>query len=249
VNNLRADLPEVRKKLLVSLGKLMVAVKYDLRTFSWLLYSSDFFQRTPYYGDLRAYAFQAPVYRRLSAEQIWDSVITLSVGSPDYFKSSFVTEYRQAMEIDFAKLTPEEAIAKQEAYRDAKKKQYQEAQKFGAYQLIRASAISDFNSPDAQLLKKFGRSDRELINGGSRDGSGTQVMAFMNGAFSDIVLNAKSKYAQGLSKIKDRKAATDYAFISILGRRPNLTERYYFENYSIDDLNWALLNSIEFKFN
>ena len=73
------------------LEKLMVSLNYDLQAFQRILYRSDAYQReaspeepvpgTPYY-------FAGPILRRMSAEQIWDSLVTMTVAEPDAPDSS-----------------------------------------------------------------------------------------------------------------------------------------------------------------
>ncbi|MDF1656860.1 MAG: DUF1553 domain-containing protein, partial [Verrucomicrobiales bacterium] len=68
------------------LEKLMIDLDFDLHTYLRILFNTKAYQReatltehtpgAPYY-------FQGPLLRRMSAEQIWDSVVTLSVENPD----------------------------------------------------------------------------------------------------------------------------------------------------------------------
>ena len=73
-------------ELLAFLGKLMVSVDYDLKRFERILYQSDAWQRAVTTSELSAsepYRFPGPVLRRLSAEQLWDSLLTLNVPDLD----------------------------------------------------------------------------------------------------------------------------------------------------------------------
>lgn len=248
--NPRTETTVERTAVAEKLGQRLRALKYDLRVFVTELYNSDFFQREPYRGDIYKYSLQAPIYRRLSAEQIWDSIVVLSVGNPDYFKTSFSEEYRKILSINIDTVSADEVMGKLEAYNKAKKDEFKDAKKFGQFLLVRASSVLDFNTATGQLLKKFGRSDRELIGASSREGSGTQVMAFMNGPMTNIVSDPESEFSKRIALLKsNQKEAVDKIFISIVSRKPHLIERQQFENTSISDLAWALLNSIEFKFN
>ena len=56
-----------------------------------VLYNTETYQRGANSDELvlgMPYYFQGPVLRRMTAEQIWDSLLTLSVDNPDVRKSS-----------------------------------------------------------------------------------------------------------------------------------------------------------------
>ena len=72
-------------ELMKFLEKQMVALKYDMKAYLRMLLNTQAFGRastkevspgTPYY-------FQGPVFRRMSAEQVWDSLVTLVSPAPD----------------------------------------------------------------------------------------------------------------------------------------------------------------------
>jgi hypothetical protein len=68
------------------LGELMVEKKYSLKSFLRVLYNTDTYQRAATTQEVplgETYHFTGPVLRRMSAEQIWDSLVTLSKGNVD----------------------------------------------------------------------------------------------------------------------------------------------------------------------
>jgi Protein of unknown function (DUF1549)/Protein of unknown function (DUF1553) len=68
------------------LGQLMVEQKYSLKSFLRVLYNTDAYQRAATTHEVLAgetYHFTGPILRRMSAEQIWDSFVTLSKGNVD----------------------------------------------------------------------------------------------------------------------------------------------------------------------
>lgn len=72
--------------LMKHLEKMMVAMKYDLKAFLRVILNTEAYQRESTREDLQPgtpYYFQGPVFRRMSAEQIWDSFVTLVNPSPD----------------------------------------------------------------------------------------------------------------------------------------------------------------------
>jgi hypothetical protein len=86
VDNFTDTTVAANPELLAYLSKLMVSVDYDLKRFARILYQTDAWQRAATSSELSAtepYRFPGPVLRRLSAEQMWDSLLTLSVPDLD----------------------------------------------------------------------------------------------------------------------------------------------------------------------
>ena len=74
-------------ELMGYLEKLMADKKYDLKAYLRVLFNSETYQRMPSQKDValgEAYHFTGPLMRRLSAEQVWDSVVTLIKGDIDH---------------------------------------------------------------------------------------------------------------------------------------------------------------------
>lgn len=73
-------------ELMAYLEKLMVDLEYDLQAFQRSIYQTKTYQRE---ASLKVptpgapYHFAGPILRRMSAEQIWDSMVALTVENPD----------------------------------------------------------------------------------------------------------------------------------------------------------------------
>ncbi|MBN8419949.1 MAG: DUF1549 domain-containing protein [Verrucomicrobia bacterium] len=68
------------------LGQLMIEKQYSLKSFLRVLYNTDTYQRATTTEEVplgETYHFTGPILRRMSAEQIWDSFVTLSKGNVD----------------------------------------------------------------------------------------------------------------------------------------------------------------------
>ncbi|MDH4454295.1 MAG: DUF1549 domain-containing protein [Verrucomicrobiota bacterium] len=68
------------------LSRLMVEKQYSLKSFLRVLYNTDTYQRAASPQEVplgETYHFTGPILRRMSAEQIWDSLVTLSKGNVD----------------------------------------------------------------------------------------------------------------------------------------------------------------------
>ena len=88
-------------ELLKFLERQMVAIKYDMKAFLRLALNSRTYQAESTKEDLQPgtpYYFQGPVFRRMSAEQIWDSVVTLVNPQPDSSNWSLRERERRELE-------------------------------------------------------------------------------------------------------------------------------------------------------
>lgn len=86
VDDLKDNTVATNEALMNYLEELMISLDYDIRAFQRILYRTDAYQREvsleePVAGD--AYHFAGPLLRRMSAEQIWDSLVALVVPEPD----------------------------------------------------------------------------------------------------------------------------------------------------------------------
>ncbi len=73
-------------ELMEYLTQLMIDKKYSLKSFLRVLYNSDTYQRSATEQEVDiggSYYFTGPLLRRMSAEQIWDSMVTLYSGNVD----------------------------------------------------------------------------------------------------------------------------------------------------------------------
>lgn len=86
VDNLTDETVASNPALMEFLTRLMVGVGFDLRRFEQTLYRTQAWQRQATAGEAapgETYRFPGPLVRRLSAEQVWDSLLTLQVDDPD----------------------------------------------------------------------------------------------------------------------------------------------------------------------
>ncbi|MDF1814823.1 MAG: DUF1549 domain-containing protein [Verrucomicrobiales bacterium] len=81
------DLTEAsHPELLAALERLMVEGNYDMKVFLKMIFNSKVYQREACRQEIapeEKYHFPGPLLRRMSAEQIWDSVVTLINPSPE----------------------------------------------------------------------------------------------------------------------------------------------------------------------
>jgi hypothetical protein len=75
-------------ELLEYLTNRVIELDFDMWEFQREIYNTRVYQREVTTRDVplsEPYPFPGPVVRRLTAEQIWDSLVTLAIPNPDYF--------------------------------------------------------------------------------------------------------------------------------------------------------------------
>ena len=194
------DLDDLTKasnpELLQLLGKVMVAADFDLREFQRVILNSKAYQAvssvTPSSGDAEKYLFPGPILRRMSAEQAWDSILALVLGtSLDDYKvdrSNRVTRF----EFPYEQMSPDEVrekvlLMKNNGYLKSNQRIVEadfvdgkRPVKMNDEFLLRASELSQ-PAPDNHFLRMFGQSSRDLVNDSSVEGSIPQSLMLMNG--------------------------------------------------------------------
>lgn len=96
VDNLTDETTASNPKLLDALEKTMQIIRFDLKEFQRILFNTEVYQREAYGQDILAgsdYHFPGPLLRRMTAEQVWDSLLTLSVPNIDQQKGN--TNYKK----------------------------------------------------------------------------------------------------------------------------------------------------------
>jgi hypothetical protein len=236
------------ERLISLLEKIFKDQNYDSKKFISTLYKTNIFERYSYINDgFVEYKFQGPLLGRLTAEQIWDSLLTLVVDDVNYFKGSYSTEYTSLMNVDVSTITIENAIKMVDEYNKIRSAKYESAQKLHSFTLVRSSDITIGNST-TNILRELGQSERILIQDSTREGSVTQSIMFMNGPVASLTTD-KTAFIMKALEGKSPKDMVDIAFIATLQRLPSIQERDLFTTHSKEDLIWALTNSHEFKFN
>lgn len=107
-------------QLMTFLEDLMKQVNYDMKAYLRVIYNTQTYQRAAYTKDVELgeqFHFPGPLVRRMSAEQIWDSMVTLYKPNPDQPSLSAKIDAENAIRriewLDRAlnSLTPEELKA------------------------------------------------------------------------------------------------------------------------------------------
>ena len=263
-------------ELLAFLSKLMVAVDFDLREFQRVLLRTNIYRRqackTPAEGV--AFRFPGPMLRRMSAEQAWDSIVVLNVGTQ---REDYVRDYgdKQAELVIPKFVVP----AKKEAWDDASLQEqvfahartvlkqrgvsegkamsggrglFASESKYRGVKWDRASELTQPEKP-SHLLRIAGQSDRKVADDSATEGGITESLAMMNGEASETVIGDDSMVMKQAALRSQHADKVEYLYRSFLTRKPSEKEKQICDKVfdlrmGIRDIAWSLLNSREFMF-
>lgn len=248
--------------LLDQLAGLFVKMDFDIQEFQRLLLYTNTYHRECGNFDPNLetdYWFAGPMMRRFSAEQIWDSILALSVSNPYPYTKPGKNEYQQFANLDLASIGPEDALKKfdrfnEELNRGKLNRSWREFSYRGQV-LARASELPQ-PAPPNHFLRQFGQSDREVIDANSIDASAPQALAMMNGNITQMVLEKDSVLTQRIMSAEDPADAMRVVFLSVLQREPTRGEIGIIQKeakesgtrQAVMNVIWALLNTREFVF-
>lgn len=258
VDDMKDDSTPSNPELMKFLSEELIRLKFDLKEFQRIIYNTKTYQSKVTYDELdtnKPYYFQGPVLRRMTAEQVWDSLLTLTIESPDtllrpaddaYVAAFFVEQTMTAKQvIDSAKEV--QTIQKDEAA--AKKKRL-----YKGNDLLRASEQPQ-PVPEGHFLRQFGQSDRTAISDSHTDGTVPQLMTLFNGPVTHMMLEGGSVIFNDVTSAKSTSEQIERIFLCLLGRRPTPGEKTVATKEinttgpaGIGNVIWALLNTREFLF-
>ena len=251
-------------ELLEFLTEEMIRLDFDMKEYVRLLMNTDLYQRRAVYQETleEAYHFPGPTLRRMTAEQLWDSLVTLSMDKPETGKYEELIRPRYD-QINLETISADRIIQlglasskKQAKNRMMMRQKNQQRNKSGP-SLYRASEMRQ-PSPGNHFLRDFGQSDRNLIEGSNTDPNVTQILTLLNGRHHFQIIRGGSLISDELARVKDSpKNRARVIYLSVLGRDPapdefrlaiNLFKQEKQGTAGDRSLVWILLNTPEFMF-
>ncbi|MDF1740749.1 MAG: DUF1549 domain-containing protein [Verrucomicrobiales bacterium] len=247
---------------------------YDVKQFLSTVMKSKAWQREPLtrsYSPGDQVYFEAPFLRRLSAEQIWDTFVTLIVDDLRIRASKFDGKSTESVEAwlrtsegrEFARRRgrapcPEaaELLARRKSMRSALDKIRSEEigpkktflqWKSSHAKLYRASELSS-PAPRGHFLRTFGQSDRQSIANANRNASIPQSLAIHNGELAEAVMNPYSALLRKIRSIPGKGDQIEALFLGILTRAPTEREANSAKEESLEEIVGALLATADFLF-
>ena len=128
VTNIDDPKQSVNPELLIHLAQEMVRVKFDIKNFMRIIYNTRAYQSEATSEKIamgEPYYFQGPLLRRMTAEQAWDSYMTLVLGDPDKYAKPLEDLYSRSIDLDLTnpKLDAQTVLVKYDAYRKMAEKE------------------------------------------------------------------------------------------------------------------------------
>lgn len=262
VDDIRDDTVATNPELMDFLTKEMIRVKFDLKEFQRILLNTQAYQRQANFAEVtpgEEYRFPGPILRRMTAEQVWDSFLTLAQFHElnEYHRepSNLLTGL---VNMDLSKATPQQIVDALKEYNTfTGGKASRERTKPFEYQgqvLVRASELPS-PLPPGHFLRQFGQSDREQIEASSLDGSVPQVLQMFNGPITHMMLDPRSIMYRNVTAEKEPDRRVDVIFLSVLCRKATVEEKQAalaeikkHGPAGYGNVIWALVNTPEFVF-
>lgn len=281
VDNLQDVEDSQNPELLAYLEQTFKDLDFDIKTMLRAIYFTRAWQRqattegpTLVQIDGNKYPFQGPALKRMSAEQLWDSFLTLTVPDPMKYRRDVAVPLTEQIRFDLEAVSGEESIERTAKIREIVSKTIyagapsldawrqdwsasdQESGAFlkfsGAY-LARASEVVQ-PAPGSHFLRAWGQSDRVLTDSSSDNGSIPQILTMINGAFTQMLIKPDSLIFKTSASQRGTGDTMENIFLSILSRHPQGKEKAICakairgEEEGFADLIWALVNTREFLF-
>lgn len=126
VTNIDDPSNSVNPELLTHLASEMVRVKFNLKEFMRIVYNTRAYQSEVTSDNIpmgEKYYFQGPMLRRMSAEQAWDSYMTLVLGKPDEYKAPLQDLYAKSIDLNLDTVDAKTVLIKYDAYRKMAEKE------------------------------------------------------------------------------------------------------------------------------
>jgi len=236
----------------------MRRLDFDMKEYLRILFNTETYQRQACREEVplgAPYHVPGPLLRRMTAEQAWDSFVTLAVAAADY-REPPAEIYREAVTVDLNKAHAPEILTslKKVGEFDQLRNKTQEKFKYKGNLLARASELPAPLPPN-HFLRTFGQSDRELISASSTMGSVPQVLFMFNGQITHMLLEKNSTIYNNIVKKKAISDGVKVVFLTILNREPDADELATAMAQVRNDgpagygnVVWSLVNTREFMF-
>ncbi len=262
VDDLREDSPCENPELLEFLTQEMIRLNFNQKEFLRTLYFTKTYQRASSDFDpseAEFYHYPGPTLRRMTAEQVWDSILTIAVYNPFSYELPSTGQFKEIADMDMATITLAEAEAITTRYDEAVSPQARNkimvAAAYRRQVLARSSELPS-PLPADHFIRQFGQCDRESIEGDSTDPTVPQILTMFNGPFTHMMLEEGSVIYDSLAMSISARDALNVMFLSILNRPPTSRDRDIgLREMSRGDpvmgygnVVWALINTREFLF-
>lgn len=264
IDDFNDDNAPFSEPLLEALSNEVIALNFDLRELVRTIVYSQAYQRESAVYDRSSaepYVFVGPTLRRMTAEQVWDSILTLTVYNPWPYQRPTAEEIAGAVDLDLAAVTFEQVLKQSADYAKSDVGNgYKRliTKKFGYRGMVMAKASEQPTPlPAGHFLRQFGQSDRQTINGNNEDATVPQILTMFNGPITHSMLEKGSRTYDLVASVETPREAIDAIFLAVLSRMPDDEDRRIAareitsassRSVAAGNIIWALLNTREFLF-
>jgi tetratricopeptide (TPR) repeat protein len=260
VDDMMDDTVAENPVLMTFLESEMKRLNFDMKEYLRIVFNSQTYQRQASFHEVHlgeVYHFPGPILRRMTAEQAWDSFLTLTLVNP-YEYREFPSNIRtDILGVDLDAISATDLLdinGKISTAVDSGRPARQKKFKYKGVLLARASELPSPTSPN-HFLRMFGQSNRELISSSSKIGSVPQVLFMFNGPITHMLLERGSMIHRNILQQRTGTASVEAVFMAILNRRPDKDEAAIaIEEIKKNGVNgwgnvvWSLVNTREFLF-
>ncbi len=246
-------------ELMAFLESELKTLNFDMKEFLRMILHTETYQRQAYTEELQTgqpYHFPGPVLRRMTAEQVWDSFVTLASPNPYEYREAPYDMVTSNMGVDLNSVSAEEILKCENEMNQAEANKNKRQSKY-LYKGTLVARASELPSPvpPNHFLRVFGQSDREQISASSLTGSVPQVLFMFNGPITHMLLEKDSTIYNNIAKRDDILSGVKTLFLTILNREPDSEEvkiaveevkRTGVAGYG--NVVWSLVNTREFIF-
>jgi tetratricopeptide (TPR) repeat protein len=259
VDDMMDDTEAENPALMAFLESEMKRVNFDMKQYLRMIFNSETYQRQACSFEVHPgepFHFAGPILRRMTAEQLWDSILTLAVVDPNEYREPPATVRSGVIDFDLNEVSAPEmlsAISKEQQVGGQKRK-WQTKYIYKGVLLARASELPS-PVPANHFLRTFGQSNRELISSSSKMGSVPQVLFMFNGPISHMMLEKNSTIYNNVKRASSVTGGVTTVFRTVLNRDPDEEELAI----GVEEIKqngpagygnviWSLVNTREFMF-
>lgn len=268
IDNFMDDTFPVNEDLMWFIERIMVSVNYDMKEFYRVLLNTQLFERESKkqdYTSLETYDFSGPLLRRMTGEQLWDSLVTLVFNNIDTkdrvwlgTTQNYVAVYEkykdwdaEAIYQDFERIVNEKPDIRRlvQAFEPVSS-----TQKKPEYSNLVRSSYLTYPAPGGHLIRQFGGSDKLAIENSNSEPNTTQVLNLLNGFVEKNILNnKKADFIKSMQAEKNPVKQIENVYMSVLSRKPTSQELRELKDVLEEEngykhVAWILLNTHEFMF-
>lgn len=262
VDDIKDDTVSENDELLDFLTQEIVRLKFNQKEFlRTLMYTKTYQRKSSNYdpSEEEFYHYPGPRLRRMTAEEAWDSILTIAVANPYAYRLPSTAEVAEHLDLDLSQVSADDIVKMSKRFDEAlgggALREMAKPTMYRGQILARASELQS-PLPADHFIRQFGQCDRETIEGDGSEPTVPQILTMFNGPFTHMMLEKGSVIYDNLMRSTGPRDALKVMFISILNRPPTSRDRdVALKEFSRGDramgygnLVWALINTREFLF-